>query len=117
MVTGAGGIVYYDPHPTISYRRHSSNLMGSNIGLKALFFRIKMLLQGRYRSWIDANVRGINSNYFFLTHDARVTFDKFCVLRTSFPLVKPYYIWRARISRQSFVSSAALAVSSIFGLV
>jgi len=116
MVTGSGGVVHYDQHPTVSYRRHSANLMGSNIGLKALFFRLQMLLQGRYRSWIDANVRGINYNYAFLTHDARVTFDKFCVLRTSFPLLRPYYMWRARISRQSFVSSVALAVSFIFSL-
>lgn len=116
MVAGAGGVIYYDPHPTISYRRHSANVMGSNIGTKALFLRIKMLLQGRYRSWIDANVRGINCNFFLLTDDARITFDKFCVLRTSFPLLRPYYMWRARISRQRFVSSVALAVFFILGL-
>jgi len=116
MVTGAGGVIIYDLHPTISYRRHGANVMGSNIGSKALFFRIKMLLLGRYRSWIDANIQGINCNYCLLTADARMTFDKFSVLRTSFPLLRPYYMWRARIARQSFASTVALAASFVFGL-
>ena len=31
LVTGAGGQVFYDVHPTVNYRQHQGNIIGGNM--------------------------------------------------------------------------------------
>lgn len=71
LVSGAGGAVYYSPIPTISYRQHGDNLIGSNNGWKASFRRLlALLLTSRFSDWNAANLAALRSAADLLTRDA-----------------------------------------------
>ena len=117
MVSGSGGLVYYDAHPTVRYRKHGGNLMGPNRGLRALLSRFFMILRGRYRGWVDLNVRVLKDNVNHLNEKSRLVLIDFLVLRSSSALLRPYYFLRSGIFRQSLWGTIALAVASFFGMV
>ena len=117
VVSGSGGIVFYDQYPTVKYRRHNGNLMGSNLGCKAALSRIVMLINGRYRCWIDQNTKALSMNKAFLDGRCNLVLDKFCSMRASLPLLRPYYIWQMKIYRQSVLGTLGISIASIFGLV
>ena len=48
-VTAVGGAIHYDREPTVCYRVHARNAMGSNRSFKAQLLRAKMLAGGRFR--------------------------------------------------------------------
>src|SRR5476651_1484841 len=51
LVAGCGGQVFYDPEPTLRYRQHRGNLVGTNSSWVSRFKRIRMLFQGCFRQW------------------------------------------------------------------
>ena len=66
LVTGAGGVMYYDPQPHILYRQHDKSLVGSNTSLKSLLVRLRMLMKGRFKDWTDKNIQSLNKSINFL---------------------------------------------------
>ena len=46
VVAGCGGCVFYDSKPTLRYRQHSGNLVGTNANWAARLRRVRMLFQG-----------------------------------------------------------------------
>jgi Glycosyl transferase family 2 len=59
LVSAVGGQVHYDPQPTLKYRQHQANLIGSNLGWRPRLARLKMLLDGRFRDWNSANIAAL----------------------------------------------------------
>ncbi len=59
VVTAVGGHVTYDATPTLRYRQHGNNLIGSNRGWRANMHRLRRLLRGQLGRWIDANAVGL----------------------------------------------------------
>jgi hypothetical protein len=56
LITGCGGDVHYDSSPTIKYRQHQENLIGSNLSMFARAQRIKKLMGGHFKRWNDKNL-------------------------------------------------------------
>ncbi|MEA2905358.1 MAG: hypothetical protein QOI12_2745 [Alphaproteobacteria bacterium] len=54
--TAAGGRVFYDPRPSVRYRVHGRNRIGSNSGWAARYRRCRMLLKGRFAEWTEMNL-------------------------------------------------------------
>ena len=80
LIIGAGGVVFYDPEPTLLYRQHSDALVGSNSSFKAKIDRIGFALNGRFKEWNSINCAALLSVKHLLTKDNRdilFTFDKF----------------------------------------
>jgi glycosyltransferase involved in cell wall biosynthesis len=59
LVSGAGGIVHYDPEPVLKYRQHPHNVIGSNLGWWSGLIRVRMILNGRFRRWNDTNIAAL----------------------------------------------------------
>lgn len=57
LVSGCEGNVIYDPNPSLRYRQHESNIVGCNIGWAARFYRIYLLLRGRFKEYNDSDPR------------------------------------------------------------
>jgi glycosyltransferase involved in cell wall biosynthesis len=76
VVTACGGRVFYDPAPTVGYRQHSENLVGSNASLRGRAERALRLLKGRFRHMNDRNLAALRR----LEH--RMTAENVSVLRT-----------------------------------
>ncbi|KAB8307361.1 glycosyltransferase family 2 protein [Erwinia endophytica] len=57
------GINIYDPEPQILYRQHSSNLVGSNLGLLSKIERFRRLYQGQFAEWNFINKQSLDFYY------------------------------------------------------
>lgn len=77
LVTGAGGVVKYDPLPMIYYRQHLGNLVGANKSWTARWSRLVQLLRGRMRSWNAMHVQALTKVRDLFTTENQKLFDDF----------------------------------------
>ena len=73
LVSGAGGVVHYDAQPSLKYRQHQQNLIGSNIGWRARLQRLGMLLSGSFRDWNAINVTALEACAHLINADHAAT--------------------------------------------
>ena len=76
-----GGTVFYDSEPTVSYRVHPRNVIGSNRSAAAQILRARMLWQGRFQAWADMNVAALERIESLMTDENRKTFELFRLSR------------------------------------
>ena len=50
LIKGVGGVVFYDPQPSLLYRQHNGALVGHNCGFKAKLDRIFYVFNGRFKA-------------------------------------------------------------------
>jgi glycosyltransferase involved in cell wall biosynthesis len=111
LVTGAGGTVYYDRVPTVLYRQHDANYMGSNIGWRARWLRIQMLLSGRFMHWTDQNLAAFAQAEAFLTPEARQILARVRQMKADSLLSRLSAYSRSGIFRQTIAGNIALAIA------
>lgn len=117
IISGAGGIVHYDPKPCLKYRQHNGNLVGSNNDWLARLIRLKRHLNGRFRDWNDINLNALTTSRLLLTADNQQRLDDFKNAR-DLPLIKRLILFkRTGIYRQSFLGNLGLVVSLILNKV
>jgi glycosyltransferase involved in cell wall biosynthesis len=97
VTSACGGQVYYDAYPSVRYRQHADNVIGSNIGWTARMHRFHMVRQGRFRHWEDLNVAALACLRPRMSAENRRIFDLFRMARHE-PLLR-----RATIFAQSGV--------------
>ena len=112
LVTGCGGMVHYDPHPTVRYRQHSNNQFGSNQTLAAHMTRARLLLQGRFRTWVDANVRALLQVQHLMTDENRQILTDFVAARQSGLARRLVGLKRTGIFRQTALGNLGLAAAA-----
>lgn len=117
LITGAGGIVYYDSHSEILYRQHDSNLMGSNNGFSAKILRIKMVLNNSFRTWNNINVKALQNNSTLLTAENVKILNIFVKSRKSSLVPRLIGFLKCGIYRQTFCGNIALFIAGMFNKV
>ena len=113
-VTAAGGHVVYDPQPSLLYRQHGHNLIGSNNGVRARLERVRLLMQGQLQNWIDQNIAGIRRIAPRLSPTNRAVLESFMASRRGGALRRVYGLKRSGVYRQTFMGNAGLFVAAIF---
>ena len=113
VVTGCGGQVHYDPYPTVRYRQHENNLIGSNQGWMARAQRIKLLLQGRFKRWNDANLASLNEIRDLLTPENRDLLDNFTKARSGGVLQRVAGLRRTGVFRQTALGNIGLVIAAV----
>ncbi|MDJ0638695.1 MAG: glycosyltransferase [Paracoccaceae bacterium] len=108
LITGAGGRVLYDQEPRVFYRQHGQNRIGSNTGVRASGQRLRMLLEGRFRAWNDANIRALESVAHWLTDDAKSALADFSTARNGSLPKRIAALYRSGIFRQTKKGTCAL---------
>lgn len=108
LITGAGGLVIYDPIPYVLYRQHEEALVGGNTTIFAKFKRIKMLFKGRFQSWNTININCLHSAMQILIKENVELLKLFEVLRNSNILGRISALNRCRLYRQTFAGSLSL---------
>jgi glycosyltransferase involved in cell wall biosynthesis len=117
VTSACGGEVYYDPYPSVRYRQHTANVIGSNIGWTARIRRLWMLGEGRFRRWGDLNLTALKPLRPRMTSENRRIFDLFCIARDQ-PLFK-----RARtfvqtgVRRQTLLGNLGLAAAVVLNKI
>ena len=114
IVTGANGVVFYDPYPTVHYRQHGSNLIGSNQGWFARLSRFSMLFKGRFKKWNDVNFHSLISISHLLTEENRLVLSKMMSAREAWLISRMIKIKRIGIYRQTFLGNIGLIVGVLF---
>jgi glycosyltransferase involved in cell wall biosynthesis len=117
VVTGCGGKVIYDPVPYVRYRQHDNNLVGSNRGLLAFLVRLKRILQGSYKSWIDTNINGLYYISNELTSDNLAILNDFSRARKKPYPIKILSILFSKVHRQTTIENIFFHIASFFNRV
>lgn len=113
LVTSCGGQVHYDPYPTVRYRQHSSNQFGSNANPLAQLKRARLLLQGRFRGWVDANLRALQRVRHMMTPENQRVLDDFAQARQGRLLARLAGLRRVGIFRQTTLGNLGLSLAAL----
>lgn len=112
LVTGAGGEVIYDAEPSLSYRQHPKNLIGSNMSWRDRFQRFSLALQGRNRAWNTRNTQALQQARSWLTPENRKVLDEFCRARNARLVPRMLGMKRAGVYAQSGWGSLSLVAAT-----
>lgn len=113
LVAGCGGRVVCDDKPTVRYRQHAENILGSNASWSGRLFRMKMLLTGNFRSWNDTNIAALQGLKHRLTEENRKRFDYFVASRNQWFLPRVINAWRSGIYRQTAGGNLGLILATL----
>jgi len=116
-VTAVGGTLFYDAAPSIFYRVHARNVIGSNRTLAAQLWRARMLWHGRFKSWADMNVAALERIESEMTVENRRIFALFRSSRKQSLVPRVRGLLRAGIRRQTLLGNIGLAAAAIVGKV
>lgn len=117
LISGCGGQVFYDTYPSVRYRQHGGNLMGTNKNWSARFVRIRMLFQGRFKRWNDAKIHALQQINDELTEKNQKIFRTFLTARKKKLFTRMIGLKRSGIYRQTFLGNLGLIVATIFNKV
>ncbi len=117
LLTGCQGIVFYDPTPSIGYRQHEKNLVGSNVGWRARASRIAASLQGRFTIWNDVNLAALKKTQAALSPENKAVLLNFLHLRNASPLHRPLGLLRSGLHRQTLPGNLSLFAAALIGKI
>ena len=115
LVTAVGGIVYYDDAPTLKYRQHGGNLMGSNRGWRAIATRAGLVFGGTLGAWTTVNQRLLATIEQRLTPDNRETLALFSQARVAGLPTRLLSLQRSGVYRQSRLGTLGLMLATLLG--
>jgi len=108
-VTAMGGTVGFDNIPSLLYRQHHANVIGSNQGLYAQLRRIIPIWQGRYKNWMDTNLDAMRDIEKLLSHEAKQCIADLERMRAASGIGERIrFFRRSNIRRQSAISNLSL---------
>jgi hypothetical protein len=113
LVTGAGGLVYYDPLPTVRYRQHRGNAVGANAGWLDSARTAWHVARGRLRQWNDSHVDALERLSHVLTADNREILARFRDARRASLVARLVGLKRAGVYRQRARGDAALIIAAL----
>lgn len=108
LVSGCGGKIFYDSNPSILYRQHDSNCVGANTGVRESGKRVKQLLHGRYRQWMDQNIVALQAISHRFTPENRNTLELFSRARKGNLFKRLAGMRRAGVYRQTYLGNIGL---------
>ena len=113
LVSGSGGRVFHDIYPTVRYRQHSENLIGTNGTWSARAHRLHMLLKGRFRNWSKMNIAALETMRAQLTAENQVRLDEFSKARQGGIYSRLAALLRAGVYRQTWLGNLGLVAAVI----
>lgn len=108
IAAGAGVKIIVDPKPTLDYVQHGDNLIGVHRGLASRIARKRLLQNGTYRNWLNANEMALLTAADILTPAARKTAEAFGNARRSSPRITAAAIRDLGLHRQTRAGTMAL---------
>lgn len=108
IITACGGTAIYDPTPTLLYRQHEANLIGSNLSRWAKLHRIYLLISGRFKTWNQINCRALEANLARFGSEEAETFKAFGAARRGSIFKRFQALRKSGVYRQSWMGNIAL---------
>ncbi len=114
VVTGCGGKVKYDAYPSLRYRQHGGNLVGTNSTWAARRVRIRMLWQGHLRTWNERHLIALQRLQPRLTPESRYTLELLARARKRSLVPRLIDLKKSGIHRQTLLGNLGLLAAAIF---
>jgi len=113
LISGAGGAVHYDPVPTVLYRQHNENVVGTNSSWLARLKRLRMAFRGLFYEWNTQNIHALESMRHRLSQEHRVKLDQFKAARSKPLLPRILGFKRAGLYRQTVAGNLGLILATL----
>jgi glycosyltransferase involved in cell wall biosynthesis len=113
LVSGAGGVVHYDPVPTVLYRQHDENLVGTNSSWFARLRRLRMAFQGRFHVWNTQNIHALETMRHRLSQEHQAKLSQFKAAREQKLLLRILGFQRAGLYRQTLFGNLGLILATL----
>ncbi|MCP8466749.1 glycosyltransferase family 2 protein [Pseudomonas sp. ZM23] len=113
VVTGCGGEVHYDEQPSIGYRQHGNNLIGSNSSVRDRLVRLQRMLKGTFRHWNDVNLDAISHLRHHLTSENQRILELFGNARRAPLHRKLQLISQSGVYRQTLPGNLGLVAATL----
>jgi len=114
LITGCGGSVVYDSYPSVRYRQHDTNLVGTNNGVKNKLKRLRKLWRGDFRLWVDNNINALFMIRKKLDQNNRGLLIKFMRGRNGWILPRLMVLKQVGLYRQTILGNLGLFLAVIF---
>jgi glycosyltransferase involved in cell wall biosynthesis len=109
IVTAVGGTAIYDERPSMKYRQHPGNVLGSNQGARAGLRRIFLLFESKFQHWNDINISALRRLSVDFKPASQTTLDRFVDARNArFLAMRLLRLHQSGVYRQTFLSNLAL---------
>jgi glycosyltransferase involved in cell wall biosynthesis len=114
LASAAGGTIRYDPRPSLKYRQHRDNLVGSNHGWRPRLARVRMMLGGRFRDWNATNIAALcRLPPHLITPENRKTLELFAAARTASLAKRLVYLRQSGVYRQTLLGNLGLLAAAV----
>lgn len=117
VLTGVGGKVIYDEVPTVLYRQHVQNMMGTNTTMKARAQRINILFKGEFRAWSSKTIASLSPIKEQLTDENRAILLMFEEARDRATVRRVFLMRKSGIYRQTPLGQIGLWVAVFLKLI
>ncbi len=117
VVSGCGGVVFYDPRPTVRYRQHENNLIGTNNSWNARLMRTGMIFRGRFSHWTDINLVALQRIRHVLTPGNQRRLDEFSNARKGSFFARLAAMKRSGVYRQTLFGNLGLVIAILFNKI
>ena len=115
ITSAASGLVRYDPQPSIRYRQHANNAVGSGNSMLARLHRVRMLFAGRFMKWNDLNINALSKLRSRFDPINLEVLDQFILARKSPNLIiRLWHLHKSGVYRQTLAGNLGLVVAAIF---
>lgn len=114
LVSGVGGVIYYDIKPQLLYRQHSAMLVGRNNSFFARTLRLYKLMRGYYRNWNDQNITALLKIDKLLTKENRKILHVVAKKKNAGLVDRLHLVMRCKLYRQTRFTNFILQASIIF---
>jgi glycosyltransferase involved in cell wall biosynthesis len=112
--TAVGGMIYYDPTPTVDYRVHPSNVVGSNRSFGSVMRRARMIWKGRFRTWNDQNIQSLDRIRDLMFEENRSALELFSRSRYLGLVPRLWGLLRSGVYRQTLLGNVGLLFAALF---
>jgi hypothetical protein len=116
VVSGVGGVVYFDQMPTIRYRQHADNCFGADFTLATKISRLTKFFEGEYATRTSQHCNALLRSKNLLTPRNQYILDQFIKAKRKTGVVSFIYLFRAGIMRQSFLETLLIYVASLLAV-
>jgi glycosyltransferase involved in cell wall biosynthesis len=115
--SAVGGKVLYDCFPTVCYRVHPLNLIGSNHTLYSRVQRFHMVRNNRFKKWSDLNIHALERIHHLVIDENLKTLARFRRAREQKLFWRGFGIWHSGVYRQTFLGNLGLVLATLVGKV
>jgi hypothetical protein len=113
LISGVGGVVHYDPVPTVLYRQHNENVIGTNSDWWARIKRLRMAFNGVFFDWNSRNIHALESMRHRLSQKNQVKLDQFKAARQQSLFYRILGFKRIGLYRQTVFGNLGLILATL----